>query len=218
MDKIAKRHKAYVNRLAAKLAQAHSPSGAFSEAWALMIDASGSMREGDKWRLAELGATRFIASLPADAGIAILTFPSRFEPSVGDANDALIQLQLIWSAPPDGGTPMHEALAAGAAMPITRAVVVSDGLPDDPAECCALAGEYARMGIVIDAMLVGADAEGEALMRRLAATTGGCFATVDPASLPAAIAAMLPHVRRELKALPFREFTDYSSSKGGGQS
>ncbi len=95
---------------------------------------------------------------------------------------------------PDGGTALHLALAyVGARRPMSRLVVISDGVADDPPAALAAARELAPL--TIDAFHCGDDADRQAVafMRKLslAGGTGRGRYGVRDLSKPALLAAEL---------------------------
>lgn len=72
---------------------------------------------------------------------------------------------------PHGGTPLHDAISLARRQNAGRAIVVSDGIPDDPRRCLDNAKEF---GGRIDVVFVGDPGEsGESFLKQLAEATGG---------------------------------------------
>lgn len=106
--------------------------------------------------------------------VGIASFPELVvvEPT-HDLNAVKLAAQAI---EPTGSTPMHEPLDFVLdEWPITHGIVVSDGSPDDKGMVLEAAKRYKARGVKVDAVHIGADHDGEELMKALAETTGGIY-------------------------------------------
>ena len=75
----------------------------------------------------------------------------------------------------DGNTPMGEALeSAISELSLTRAVLVSDGLPDDSDHALRACDPYIELKTPIDCVHIGQGAGAE-LLQKIASKTGGIF-------------------------------------------
>lgn len=93
---------------------------------------------------------------------------------------------------PCGGTPLHKAINFAKNNGAGRAIVISDGCPDDQSAAMAAAAAF---GGRIDCVFVGDPGErGEAFLKSLAQSTGGEMFTGDlsePLKLAAAVLGLL---------------------------
>lgn len=98
---------------------------------------------------------------------------------------------------PSGGTPLLEALKLSRRYEPGRLVVISDGIPENPEGCIALATE---MGVPIDTFYVGPRPHmGEAFMSKLSAATGG---TSHVGDLGKSVKMLQGEMAKALLALP----------------
>jgi len=127
-----------------------------------------------------------------NTAIAIETFPESFELALTNSQLMLSTVGFMFEA--GGNTPMRHCVeAALGKVPMTRGVIVSDGEATDwrfhddragmevwldeklgthPDELLA---KYKEAGIPIDCVHISTDSGGEALLRKIAETTGGLF-------------------------------------------
>jgi len=145
---------------------------------ALMLDASGSMH-GDKIEALRAACVGFVNSCNfVDTSLAI-------EP-IGEEAGTAHRLPLTTQHPmlmttiqmlrAYGGTPIAEAMDYVLnTYSITRAVLVSDGVPDHAQSCFDLAQNYREAGIPIDCVHIGEGQNGEACLRHIAEITGGQY-------------------------------------------
>jgi Ca-activated chloride channel family protein len=189
-----------------------APSGGAGLDLILLLDASGSMgeREGDgptRMRTAARVAARFAASRPTDR-IGLVGFAGRavlLAPLTSDHAAVVRLADSIQPAALGRGTAIGDGLAVAVerlrAVPRGSAavVLVSDGQSNagaiDPASAAAGAAD---LGIPVDAVAVGegsAASRGEAVLRRVAAVTGGHFVRATDADGLAAAFADLARLR-----------------------
>ena len=123
----------------------------------LLIDTSGSM-SGNPIRLLQKAVTEIQSAGP----VPMIAFGGPFD----------AQVRFVDIVPPaDGGTPLHMAIPFAKEYGATRLVVISDGLPDLPAQSIE---EAKNFGGRIDVVFVGHAHDGGAtLLETLAKMTGG---------------------------------------------
>ena len=154
----------------------------------VLLDVSGSMssamEDGTGKMDAAKGAVRHFLrhSNPHKCGVGLIGFGFSYKPvQVLQALTYTFGLIDVALDPVDaeGGTPMHEALqeAVDTGM-LTRAIVVSDGMPDDSQSCFKIAEiVYKERGYPIDCIYIGREHDrGYDFMKKLASMTGGIFA------------------------------------------
>ncbi|MEW6213004.1 MAG: vWA domain-containing protein [Acidobacteriota bacterium] len=97
-----------------------------------------------------------------------------------------------------GGTPMAEALRLAATQKPRRAILLSDGEPDDASAALAAARELTMAGCKLSCVYIGPEGgEGYRFLKRLAAEAHGEMANVDllgqeaPSQLEAKIVGLL---------------------------
>lgn len=154
----------------------------------VLLDVSGSMdnqmKDGtQKMESAKKAVRHFLTnSSPHRCGIGLIGFGfshrkvqivQTITHTFGLIDTALDPMQ------PESSTPMDEALEMAIQTHfISRAIVVSDGLPDNPQACFTIARDiYKERGYPIDTIYIGEqDDRGFHFMKELAAITGGIFA------------------------------------------
>lgn len=129
----------------------------------LLIDVSGSMhstmRNGKQRIDALREVVRDIKSKRTD--VRMIAF--------GGREGSAYEVQAVPDA--GGGTPLRQAIDLGKKLEAGRAIVISDGEPEDPLGCLESAKTF---GGQIDVVFVGDPGErGEEFLRRLAEATGG---------------------------------------------
>jgi hypothetical protein len=153
----------------------------------LLIDCSGSMNDHLRNGKTRINGLRdVVKDIQSTRSVRLIAFGGRdrssFEPigfveSVPDAG---------------GGTPLTQAIEFARTHKAGRAVVISDGMPDDSRGALDAAREF---GGQIDVVFVGNPSEfGEAFLKQLAEATGGTQFTGDlsqPKELSAQIAGLL---------------------------
>ena len=142
----------------------------------LLLDSSGSMR-GSKMENLKTAVNSFTQACDfCTTSIAVESFGRSPEVSLPLVNNAgLVQLEVNQLAA-EGGTPLADAMERALNnIPMTRAVIVSDGQADRPDDCEAFAGQYAKAGIPCDCVHIGESTAGEDLLKRIAELTGGIF-------------------------------------------
>jgi Mg-chelatase subunit ChlD len=154
----------------------------------LLLDVSGSMSnfmdDGVEKMEAAKGAVRHFLkhSNPHKCGVGLIGFGFSYTP-VQNLQALTYTFGLIDVAldpiSAEGGTPMHEALQAAVDTGmLSRAIVVSDGIPDDAQSCFKIAEiVYKERGYPIDCIYIGREHDrGYDFMKKLAKMTGGIFA------------------------------------------
>jgi uncharacterized protein YegL len=181
-------------RLAIAKKQQCEPSAAPNRI-ALMLDVSGSMAGAPIEKLKD-ASTSFIQHCnSADTALGLRTFPKHSE--VGEqplSCDYAAILAAILGQHADNGTPMADAMQDILyGMPITRAVMVSDGAPNDTPRVYELAHMYQEAQIPIDCVHIGHSSSGEDVLQKVAEITGGKFIKfTDIASFAGAFKYLTP--------------------------
>jgi Mg-chelatase subunit ChlD len=143
---------------------------------ALMLDASGSM-SGDKIDALRTACGSFVSACNfSDTALAVETFGAEPEIRVALTCQQPLLAMTVMTIPACGGTPMANAMDYVLnSYSITRGVIVSDGQPDSEQAAYGVAEHYKAAEIPIDCVHIGADAGGEACLRRIAEMTSGKF-------------------------------------------
>jgi Mg-chelatase subunit ChlD len=150
---------------------------------ALLLDTSGSMASRDsenekpKIELLKIAVERFIQTCNlSDTSIAIGTFGETSEIRTilnCDFSFLLLQTQILEA---QGGTPMGEAMRWSIGnLPLTRAVLVSDGEATDGEESIKQAEFFKKAGIPCDCVHIGHSSDGEDRLRTICEITGGVY-------------------------------------------
>jgi len=171
---------------------------------AVMIDLSGSMA-GEPVELLEKALQDFIAkSIPSTTAIAVESFPSGV--SAPFSNDKLLMWTRFTSLRAGGGTPMADAmrrcLTDDSVSKMTRAIIISDGMPDSVQGALDQAQQYKEKNISIDTIHIGESSSGERVLREIAELTGGIFVKFsDQTKFSQAFAYLLPETRAQAARL-----------------
>ena len=145
---------------------------------ALMLDVSGSMA-GPKIVALRDAACGFVQACDmTTTSVAIEPFgegsppPHRLPLTCVQPMLVTTSMSLV-----DGGsTPMAQAMDYVInAYGVTRAVIVSDGEPDNAQACYDTAAQYRDAKLMIDCVHIGDSTSGEACLRRIAEITGGQY-------------------------------------------
>ncbi len=162
----------------------------------LVMDTSKSLRKTDPKNHRSSGAVGLVRSLPVsgDIRIGVVDFDGNTEllsPLTADRDAVVRALQTLdQNGTTDIAEGIEVALAGFEARRRTGAsrviLLFTDGKSDAEAARRALATAR-RRGVAIHTLLLGSDAEGEAILREIADGTSGSFVHVtDPAALPEA--------------------------------
>lgn len=160
----------------------------------LVIDTSGSM-QGEAIEAARAAAAELVGSLREDDRLTVVTFHSKAElivPNVeidGDTREEI--LEKVAAIEARGTTDLAAGLqtALGDLMPhvaggrVTRLVLLSDGVPNDPSSIPGTVAQASSAGITVTALGFGLDYD-ETLLASIAQQTGGTFHFLEqPADL-----------------------------------
>jgi uncharacterized protein YegL len=162
---------------------------------ALLLDCSGSM-DGEPITLLQQAAQDFISRADfTTTAIALESFPEGTRTNL--AVDKLTLWTMAMGLSADGGTPMSQAMHYVVSnLDITRAILISDGQPDNVQVCYYSAENYKDHGITIDTVHIGLSASGEECLRRIAEITGGLFVKFqDVKKFSEAFKFLLPETR-----------------------
>lgn len=161
----------------------------------LMLDCSGSMDtyEGayvdktSKRRIDLLkdSVQNFVSRCSfTDTSVAIATFPGRSDKALPLTSSSAMIHGYIMGLKPSGNTPLHDCVVRSLTdIAMTRGVIVSDGgatdWPEDDtyvdASPDAVLALYKTEQIPLDCVHISSGTDGETLLRRIAAETGGLF-------------------------------------------
>lgn len=186
----------------------------------LQLDVSGSMGWVDhssnriKIELLKDAIQGFVNACDFDnTAIAVQTFPEQLTlPLAANGPGLIIETARLHAT---GGTPMHEAMSSSLArVPMTRAVIVSDGDADGGGYAAIdQARQYAQAEIPVDCVHIGDSSAGEETLKTIAHMTGGLFIKFTDVSnfannfkyLAPAFRAMLTSGKVDARALGARE-------------
>lgn len=164
----------------------------------LMIDQSGSM-DGEPIKLLENAVLDFVQkSNPADTAIQIESFPENL--SIDMTSDKMKLWMLCMGLTANGGTPMANCMYRCKDVRMTRAIIISDGQPNESPR--AMAVEYKEKNIPIDTVHIGSSTSGEDCLKEISEITGGLFVKFkDIKSFATAFAFLLPETRAQAASL-----------------
>ena len=162
----------------------------------LVMDTSKSLRKTDPKDHRASGAAALVRSLPAspDIRLGVVDFDGNTELLSGLTADRDAVVAVLEKLDRNGTTDIAEgirtALAGFEARPrpgATRVILLFTDGKSDAEEARQAQAAARRRGVAIHSLLLGADAEGESILRGIADGTGGSFVrVVDPAGLPEA--------------------------------
>jgi Mg-chelatase subunit ChlD len=152
----------------------------------LMLDCSGSMGShvGRDYRdqraktdlLREAVEGFLDACFFGDTACAIHCFPVKDGPTVGLTDDKAQLVLACADLKAGGGTPLADCMKLTLETEsISRGVIVSDGVSDDPEGCRETARIYREAGIPVDTVHIGDEENGEELLQDIARITNGLF-------------------------------------------
>jgi Ca-activated chloride channel family protein len=164
---------------------------------ALVIDTSGSMK-GDAIAAARTAAAEVVSALRDGDRLAVIAFGSEAEVVIESSELSNLEraavLGRIGEMQARGTTGMTAGLQAGLSElgkhrkpdRINRMVLLSDGIPNQPASVEAMIAQAKQMTIPVTALGFGIDYD-ESLLARAAQTTGGSFHYVEEPEQVAAV-------------------------------
>jgi Flp pilus assembly protein TadB/Mg-chelatase subunit ChlD len=157
----------------------------------LVLDTSGSMKDGGRLAAARDAALRYAAAVPADVALGVVTFADRPVVRLAPTTDRSRVAGVIGRITAVGGTAIFDAVQKAGTMlttgyDVARIVVLTDGADTaSSAGAAAVARTLSRSHVTVDAVSFGAGA-GDAKLDALARTTGGSVvAAADATSLNA---------------------------------
>lgn len=141
----------------------------------IVFDDSGSMR-GETIKNAILGTEEFLRSCTPNQ-TAVAVYPMN-APGINLTTNLPAAALFVKRIRDSGGTPLLQTLKKmrEANPSLTRAIVFSDGVPDD--RQFEAYGIHKEWGLVVDTVFIGLYAEG--FLKSLAKITGGIFLKFDP--------------------------------------
>jgi Flp pilus assembly protein TadB/uncharacterized protein YegL len=158
----------------------------------LVLDTSGSMKDGGRLAAARVAALRYVAAVPGDVALGVVTFADRPVVRLQPTTDRDAVKAAIAGLVANGGTAIFDAVERARTMVATgydlaRIVVLTDGADTaSSATAATVARTLSRSHVTIDAVSLGAGA-GDAKLDTLARATGGrSVAAADATSLNAA--------------------------------
>ncbi len=140
----------------------------------MMLDVSGSMA-GDKIDQLRIAACAFLDSCDAsNTAVAVNTFEALIR--INLSNSFQYHKQQIKTLSSTGSTPMGLAMSDMLSNEsLTRAVIVSDGEPDDSGSVIEWAENFREASVPIDTVHIGDSESGESILRQVAEITGGLY-------------------------------------------
>jgi Mg-chelatase subunit ChlD len=166
----------------------------------IMIDQSSSMA-GEPIKLLENAVQDFIQkSNPSNTAIAVESFPEGT--SIEMTNDKMKLWMLCIGLRASGGTPMETCMhkCADQYERMTRAIIISDGQPDNNPKNTAI--EFKERRIPIDCVHIGDSEMGVDVLKEISEITGGLFVKFkDIKSFSTAFAFLLPETRAQAARL-----------------
>jgi Flp pilus assembly protein TadB/uncharacterized protein YegL len=155
----------------------------------LVLDTSGSMKDGGRLAAARVAALRYSAAVPADVALGVVTFADRPVVRLNPTTDRAAVGTAIGGLAANGETAIFDAVERAGTMLATgydlaRIVVLTDGADTASTASAAVVGRsLGRSRVTVDAVSFGAGA-GDAKLNALARTTGGTVvAATDATSL-----------------------------------
>jgi uncharacterized protein YegL len=141
---------------------------------ALVLDTSGSM-SGEPIELLKQAVTAFCEQCNTNnTSIALVPFPYGTKQPLSTIKAVLVAGANMLHA--SGGTPMGEALSDTITnIPITRAILISDGCPDSEQHAYTALVPYIETKTPVDTVHIGLSESGEEVLRTIAARTGGIY-------------------------------------------
>jgi uncharacterized protein YegL len=141
---------------------------------ALMLDCSGSMSGSSIEDLKSASMEYIQACNFSDTSLSLNTFGLGNEMRGGLCRILGALIGHVSQLRASGSTPMYDCVVdVMDRLPLTRALLVSDGQPDNWAD--DILNAYHEAGIPIDCVHIGGATSGEALLRKIAERTGGIF-------------------------------------------
>jgi tight adherence protein B len=158
----------------------------------LVLDTSGSMKDGGRLAAARAAALRYAAAMPTDVALGVVSFADRPVVRLNPTTDRAAVGTAIGRLTANGETAIFDAVRKAGTMVATgydlaRIVVLTDGADTASSASAATVGDALRDGhVVVDAVSFGAGA-GDAKLNALARATGGTVvAATDAATLDTA--------------------------------
>jgi Mg-chelatase subunit ChlD len=162
----------------------------------LVMDTSKSLRQTDPRDHRSAGAIGLVRSLPArsDIRLGLVDFDGNTEMLSGLTPDREAIVALLETLDQNGTTDLAEGIRTALRgfgeyqrPDVSRVILLFTDGRSDRAEARAAMDEARRRGVAIHTLLLGADDEGEAILREIADGTRGSFVRVtDPEKLPEA--------------------------------
>jgi tight adherence protein B len=141
------------------------------------IDTSGSMK-GARLTAAKASAGSFLASLPADVRVALVTFSTTARVAVSPTLDHTSVNAAVQRLSASGNTALYDAAALSTRTAGTRGartvLLLSDGVDDGSRTKLASAvSSVGHSGVLLSAIAFGAEAAGASPLAQIAASSGG---------------------------------------------
>jgi uncharacterized protein YegL len=185
----------------------------------LMLDCSGSMAEMVECNQNNPNPTRKIDHLKKaiegfltqcnweDTAIAIETFPHTEYGFPVLSNQHFLHWNNVSQLTASGGTPMAEAMSVALERySLTRGILVSDGIANNPAESLNKAREFKESGTPVDTVHIGDEQAGEELLQQIAEITGGMYIKfTDVSNFSKAFSFLAPSKRASLALMEKNE-------------
>jgi tight adherence protein B len=169
----------------------------------LVMDTSGSMNEGGKLDAAKDAAQDYLATVPDDVKVGLITFDDTANVAVQPTTDRRSTSQVIAGLAANGSTALYDAVVLAAATLGTEgsrsALVLSDG--EDEGSTATLAQATAAAtdsGAKFDAVALGSTEQVAALSQIATATGGSVTAAANAGQLTEAFATSAQSIVNEL--------------------
>lgn len=157
----------------------------------LALDASGSMKQDDRIKLAKAAARQYLSSVPADVKVGLISFADAAEVAVKPTTDRRAVVSAVNRITADGSTALNDAVVKGVAVlgrdGSRNIVLLSDG-EDEGSRATAAQARRAlgRSGVVLDAVSMGKGSQEKQLAAFAQAGNGTLVTATDAAGLSAA--------------------------------
>jgi tight adherence protein B len=153
----------------------------------LVLDTSGSMKDGGRLAAARAAALRYAAAVPADVALGVVTFADRPVVRLNPTTDRAAVRTAIAGLTANGETAIFDAVQRAGTLlatgyDLTRIVVLTDGADTASTTGAATVGKsLSRSRITVDAVSFGAGA-GDTNLNALARATGGTVVAATDAT------------------------------------
>ena len=168
----------------------------------LVLDASNSMRQGDKFGAATAAVDAYLAAAPADVRIGLVSFAGKLDQVIEPTTDHDAVRAALAGIELRKGTSVYDAIAEGLDRVGTEGsrslLVLSDGGDTGSATTLdVVANDAEQQGVVVDVVSL-ASPRNASTMEGLATGTGGQVIPADKAALETVFAAQADALAQQL--------------------